>query len=71
MLKNKKEEIEHHINNTQKHKMETDKVKEEVKKQNEEVNITHKKIKILLDDITRKDKIIKDLRFIIDDMENK
>lgn len=71
MLRNKKEEMEHHINNTQKHKMLTDKTKEEVKKQTAEVNITHKKIKVLLDEATKKDKIIKDLRFIIDEMENK
>jgi PAS domain S-box-containing protein len=71
MLKNKKEEMEHHINNTQKHKMMSDKIKEEKKKQDEELDVTHKKIKSLLEQITQKDKVIKDLRFIIEEMDDK
>ena len=71
MLKNKKDEIEHHINNAQKLKMNTDKLKLEVKTQNEELDSTHTKIKLLIAEVTKKDKIIKDLRFIIEDMESK
>jgi YesN/AraC family two-component response regulator len=71
MLRNKKEEMEHHINNTQKHKITTDKVKEEIKKLKKEVDTTHKKMKVLLSEHTKKDKIIKDLRFIINEMDNK
>ena len=71
MLQNKKEELEHHINNAQKHKMITDKVKDEISKQTEEVDLAHKKIKTLLENIIQKDKTIKDLNFIIEEMEKK
>ncbi len=71
MLINKRDEIEHHINTVQKHKMETDNVKEKVYKQNEEIEATHKKIKSLSDSISRKNKLIKDLKFIISDTDNK
>lgn len=71
MLRNKKDEMEHHINNTQKHKMSTDKLNVELKKQNEELDATHKKIKLLIEQVTKKDKIIEDLKFIIEDMESK
>ncbi len=71
MLINKRDEIEHHINTIQKHKMETDNVKEKLYKQNEEIEATHKKIKNLLDSITRKNKLIKDLKFIISDTDSK
>lgn len=71
MLKIKREEVEIHINKVQKHKMETDKQKEEIKIKKEEIDISHNKITKLIDDCIRKDKIIKDLRFIIDEMDNK
>ncbi len=71
MLQVKKDELEHHINNAQKHKMITDKVKEEIKKQTEELDLTHNKIETLLEDNIEKDKTIKDLRFIIEEMEKK
>ncbi len=70
MLQNKKDELEHHINNVQKHRMLMDKIKNEIKNQNIELDAAHDKIKVSLADITRKDKIIKDLRFIIEEMEN-
>ncbi len=71
MLKSKREEVEIHINKAQKYKIEIDKSKEELKVKSDEIDVAHKKVTKLLDDIDRKDKIIKDLRFIIDEMENK
>ncbi|KAB7889192.1 response regulator [Poseidonibacter ostreae] len=71
MLITKRNEVKVHIDTAHKYKVEIDKQKEDTKEVKKEIDATHKKILTLLDDITKKDKTIKDLRFIIKEMDNK
>lgn len=69
MLSSKKSEVEHHVNSLQSYRMKIDLLKTQIKDKTEEINVTHNKIKSFQEDIIQKDKIIKDLRFIINQME--
>lgn len=69
MLVSKKQEVEHHVNSIQSFKIKIDMLKNDLAVKSEELDVTHGKIKEYQNNLDKKDKIIKDLRFIIEQME--
>ncbi|MGP2655979.1 response regulator [Malaciobacter sp. WC5094] len=69
MLVSKKQEVEHHVNSIQSFKIKIDMLKNDLAVKSEELDVTHEKIKEYQNNLDKKDKIIKDLRFIIEQME--
>ena len=69
MLKKKRDELEMHINTAQKYKIEIDKQKEDIKKKEEQLDILEKRNTSLKEDISKKDILIKELQYILNESE--
>lgn len=69
MLKNKKDELEHHINQLQPYRISIDNLTKEVETKTKDLKVAHNKIKKLIQVIEQRDKRIRDLEDVVDFME--